>query len=277
MLLSDLAFTRISGLIRAHSGIHIPRDKASNLASRLRPFLRERGYRDFDDYFETTLKDPTEEALGHLIDRIATNYTYFFREKEHFDFLHHEGLPAAVERLQRVNSRDLRIWSAACSTGEEPYSIRMALGEFFDEDYEHWRAGVLATDISSTALAAASRARFSEQQLDRVPPSLRNKYFERVRDELRPCHFRAEQRKDVVFRRLNLHCAELPFRNRMHIVFCRNVLLYFDPPGKAFLEGRMFDLIEEDGFLVIGLTESLQTGDALFEHVSHGVFRRRRG
>ena len=276
--LSTLDFHRLSGLIRAHSGISISPDKAIILASRLRPLLREKGYRRFEDFVGDILQDPSEEQLGHLIDRVATNYTYFCREREHFDYLQHQALPEISERLHRERNTDLRIWSAACSTGAEAYSIRMVLGEFFGEHYDEWQAGVLATDISSTALSAAATAEYSIRAVSRLPLPLRTRYFERV-DNSSPeetFRFREEYKKDVILRRLNLHCAEVPFRQRMHVVFCRNVLMYFDSAGKAFLESRMYDLLEEDGLLVIGLTEALQSGDSLFEHVEHGVFRKKR-
>lgn len=275
-LLSTLAFTRISGLIRAHCGISISDDKSELLASRLRPLLREGGYSNFDDFYDAVLKDPSDEDLGHLVDVIATNYTYFFREQEHFDFLTSTALPELRRGLERYGQLDLRIWSAACSTGEEPYSIRMCLQQFFGDAYSEWQAGVLATDISTTALATATRATYSESQLKRVPHHLRTVYFGGASGPPGTFCFRQEHREDVVFRRLNLHAAELPFRKPMHIVFCRNVLLYFDQAGRGFLESRLYDLLADDGFLVIGLTEALQTGDQLFEHVAHGVFRRRR-
>ncbi len=274
--LNNLDFHRLSGLIRAHSGISIAPDKAIILASRLRPLLREKDYSSFEGFVADVLRNPSEELMGHIIDRVATNYTYFFREREHFEYLQHTALPELTARLQRERCTDLRIWSAACSTGAEAYSIRMVLGEFFGERYDEWRAGVLATDISSTALAAAAVAVYSPQAVSKLPATLRARYFEQLDVPDQRFRFREKFRSDVILRRLNLHCAEVPFRQRMHIVFCRNVLMYFDLAGKAFLESRMYDLLEEDGLLVIGLTETLQTEDALFEHVEHGVFRRRR-
>lgn len=274
--IANLDFHRLSGLIRAHSGISITPDKAIILASRLRPLLRAEGYTSFEAFVEEVLRDPSEDLLGHIIDRVATNYTYFFREHEHFQYLQHTALPEITERLKRTRSTDLRIWSAACSTGAEAYSIRMVLGEFFGESYEEWRAGVLATDISSTALAIASAAVYPSRALSKIPLALKSRYFEAVEGPEEQYRFRDEFRSDVVLRRLNLHCAEVPLRQQMHVVFCRNVLMYFDVAGKAFIETRMYELLENDGLLVIGLTESLQTGDELFEHVEHGVFRKRR-
>jgi chemotaxis protein methyltransferase CheR len=274
--LTNLDFHRLSGLIRAHSGISITPDKAIILASRLRPLLRAEGYSSFKGFVEEVLRNPSEDLMGHIIDRVATNYTYFFREREHFHYLQHTALPEITARLSRSRSTDLRIWSAACSTGAEAYSLRMVLGEFFGESYEDWRAGVLATDISSTALSIASAGVYPSQALSKVPHNLKNRYFEEIEGPEKRYRFRDDFRSDVVLRRLNLHCAEVPFRQRMHVVFCRNVLMYFDIAGKAFLESRIYDLLERDGLLVIGLTESLQTEDELFEHVEHGVFRKRR-
>lgn len=273
--MTDAEFDLISQIVYEHSGIALPRAKRSLLASRLQPVVRSLGLSDFTSYYERVLKRPSPDDLGHLIDRIATNYTYFYREQEHFRFLREVALPEACEQAYRRSNLDLRIWCAAASTGEEPYTLALELLEHFGEKYRHWRAGLLATDISTTALATAKQARYSAQQLERVPDLSKRKYFRQVDGET--FEVKPEVRREVVLRRLNLQRPSYPFRRQFQIVFCRNVMLYFDEPTRVKLERRLHGVIDDGGYLFISMTEGLATGEQLFEKLRSGVYRKRGG
>ncbi len=271
--MSDEEFDQISRIVYEHSGIALPRGKRSLLAARLQPLVRQLGYEDFKSYHDEVLGQPTADDLGRLIDRIATNYTYFYRENEHFRCLREEVLPAWTERLERRDDRDLRLWCAAASTGEEPYTIMLELLRYFGDRYAKWQAGLLATDISTTALATARRGRYSRQQLERVPPALERRYFKTVGPD--QFELTAEVRREVVFRRLNLQRTQYPFRRPFHAVFCRNVMLYFDEPTRARLEQRLHGVIADDGYLFTSMTEGLVTGGRWFDKLQSGVYRKR--
>jgi len=271
--MSDAEFDDISRIVYEHSGIALPRTKRTLLAARLQPLVRELGFSDFAAYHASVLRNPSADDLGRLIDRIATNYTYFYRENEHFRFMRDEILPVWTTRLRRRGELDLRIWCAAASTGEEPYTIVLELLRYFGDDYRHWKAGLLATDISSTALATARGARYSAQQLERVPDAIKARYFA----PSGPGQFEVTPavRREVVFRRLNLQRTTYPFRRQFHAVFCRNVMLYFDEATRARLEQRLHEVVADEGYLFTSMTEGLVTGRSYFDKVQSGVYRKR--
>ena len=157
--LSDAEFDKIRSLVYDRFGINLTDQKRNLVVGRLQKVLRTRGMSSFSQYVDFMANDPTGEALSELIDRISTNHTFFFREPEHFRFLEKVVLPEACPRLEAKGDRDLRIWSAGCSSGEEPYTISVVLREYFGRNYAQWRAGVLATDISSHVLRHAERGR----------------------------------------------------------------------------------------------------------------------
>jgi chemotaxis protein methyltransferase CheR len=251
----DAEFAALQQLIEERFGIHLADAKRALLVNRLQKRLRALGLRRFRDYYQRVRSDPGGDELQEMVDCIATNHTYFFREADHFDLLCARILPEVTARIERSGPRDLRVWCAGCATGEEAYTLMIVLLEFFGPAYRAWDAGLLATDLSARALAAAREGLYDEGQLARVPPLLRNKY-------LRPAakdrwHVHTSVRDEITFRRLNLMQASFPFRRRFHVIFCRNVMIYFRTEQRRQLVARFERFLEPGGYLVIGHAETL--------------------
>ncbi|MCK4691049.1 MAG: chemotaxis protein CheR, partial [Desulfuromonadales bacterium] len=161
MSISDNEFGQLRDLIQKRFGINLTDQKRSLLVGRLQKLMRRLNLGTFSQYYQYLTDDKTEAALGELVDLISTNHTYFNREKDHFDYFYETALPRIAAILQRENRKDLRIWCAGCSTGEEPYTLLMLMMEYFGNDYSSWNAGILATDISDRALTIARRGTYS--------------------------------------------------------------------------------------------------------------------
>ena len=271
--LTDAEFEAIRGLVYERFGINLTEQKRNLVVGRLQKVLRQRKLETFAEYVDLVAKDSSGEALSELIDRISTNHTFFFREPEHFRFLSERALPEICAGLEARRDRDLRIWSAGCSSGEEPYTIAIVLREHFGREYDKWRAGVLATDISSHVLRHAERAIFPAERLAKTPAEYRAKYF-RTLDEER-VEVVESIRREVTFRRLNFMSPAFPFKKKFHLIFCRNVMIYFDAPTRTELVRKFHEAIEPGGYLLIGHSESLGRDDTYFTYVQPAVYRKK--
>jgi chemotaxis protein methyltransferase CheR len=253
-------FGQIRELAYQRFGLDLKRGKEALVAARLGKKLRKLGFTTFAEYHRHVLADSTGEALIELIDALTTNHTSFLRERAHFEFL----ARAANEEFRDVAT--LRIWSAACSSGEEPYSIAMCLAEAL----AHSRARqfrILATDISTRVLATARRAVYPASRFDDVPEAWRRAHLLRGRGESQGFFkVKPELAQRVEFARLNL-IEPFPQRGLFHVIFCRNVMMYFDKPTQQDIVQRMSTCIERGGYLFVGHSESL-TG---IEHALHYV------
>lgn len=271
-------FDALATIIRARLGIALAWEKASFVVGRLETYLLGKGIRSFQEYAEALESDSTGLLLGELADRISTNYTYFNREREHFDFFRNRALPEIVERAKAERDPYVRVWCAASSTGEEPYMLAMLLHDFFGQDYRRWDVGVLATDISDSALKTATRGQYDEEQIAALPPAFRARYFlplPGARFEVRP-----EIRKDVLFRRLNLMSSAFRFKRLFDVIFCRNVMIYFDEVTRADLVRRLCTVLRPGGYLIVGhaepLTQLERSGPGIpLQTVQTSVHRRR--
>ncbi len=273
LALTDDEFNAIRRLVHSRFGIHLADQKRTLVVGRLQKALRERKCATFADYLAFVERDASGEALSDLINRISTNHTFFFREPEHFSFLTGTILPELIQRPDVQIGRDLRIWSAGCSSGEEPYSIAITLQEYLGADYPQWKAGVLATDISSDVLRLAARGIFPTERLAKMPDALRSRYFRRTDAD----HMEVVEsiRKEITFRRLNFMSPAFPFRRPFHVIFCRNVMIYFDAPTRQELTQKFHRVLEPGGYLLIGHSESLGRDDTHFEYVKPAVYRRK--
>lgn len=225
------------------------------MAGRLQPLLAKSGCAGFGPFMALLREDTSGLWLSELANRITTNHTSFFRETPHFDFLAREALPALERQKRGEGSNDLRVWCAASATGEEAYSLVISLMRHFGAGYARWRAGVLATDISDAALAqarvgiyppAALRS-LSAEQRSWFSPLPGGDYL--VSDAVR---------REVTFRRFNMIAPAYPFREPFDIVFCRNVMIYFDEPVREALVARLHQWIKPGGFLFVGHSETLR-------------------
>ncbi|PKK88310.1 MAG: chemotaxis protein CheR [Candidatus Wallbacteria bacterium HGW-Wallbacteria-1] len=271
--LSDTIFRKISDLIYSNFGINLTDHKRALVKGRLLKLVRDGGFRGYDDYLEHVLSDPTGAALSRMLDRLTTNYTFFMREKEHFDFFVNIALTWAAALQENRKDRDIRIWSAGCSSGEEPYTLAMLMLDHFGSSSNSWDLGVLATDISANVLKTAAEALYPAEAARDVPESLKRKYFRKAGNEM--VEISESIRRLVLFRRFNLMRETFPFKGRFHIIFCRNVMIYFDAPTKQRIIQKFHDFLEPGGYLFVGHSESLDRATCPLQYIKPAVYRRK--
>ncbi len=268
--ITDKEFEQLAGFIKENYGIHLKQEKKTLLTGRLQNVLLMKGFRDFAEYYEYVISDKTGEALSTLVNKISTNHTFFMREVDHFYYFRDQVLPYLAET---VKDRDLRIWSAGCSSGEEPYTLAMLMDEYFGKEKSKWDSKVLATDISSKVLEEAAKGIYQNEEISTLPINLRLAYFKQqdsdnsvIIDKIR---------NEVIFRRFNLMEAVFPFKRKFHVIFCRNVMIYFDHMTKKELVGKFYDHLEPGGFLFIGHSESISREDTKLSYVMPAIYRKR--
>lgn len=277
-LLSADEFLRLGALVERRFGLKLGPAKKILVENRLRQLLRDKGYGSFQAYWQSELADPSDATLGELADRMTTNFTYFYREPEHFVLLEKEVLPAIVGRIEEEtragrSERDLRVWCAAASTGEEPYTLAILLREWFGKDYARWKAGLLATDISDRALERAREGVYAREALEKLPQRWR-RWFAPVAGEAGDAvRVDPAVAADITFRRFNLMNTSFPFRRPFHVIFCRNALIYFGDAERQGLYRRFHDALVPGGYLFIGHSETFGREGAL-AYVHPAVYRR---
>jgi chemotaxis protein methyltransferase CheR len=266
-------FDRLRTLIYDESGINLGSDKKTMMEIRIKRRLRNLNISSFEEYCERIFSPQGKEAeLVHLIDVITTNKTDFFREAGHFDYLVSKALPDLAAR--RGSARKSLVWSAGCSTGEEPYTLAMVLSEY-SQECPGFRFSVLATDISTSVLAKAALGIFKSELAGPVPPALRRKYFMRSRDpESDLVRVVPEVRALVEFRRLNFMDGDFGLAELPEIIFCRNVIIYFDRPTQVRLLKKLTSRLAPGGYFFAGHSESLQGMDLPLVPVGTSVYRK---
>ncbi|MCP4348541.1 MAG: protein-glutamate O-methyltransferase CheR [Desulfobacterales bacterium] len=270
--LSESAYRRIRNYVYEHSGIDLTEQKKTLIVGRLQKLLRARGFKTFEQYCAYLEADKTGQEYEELINRIATNHTYFYRENIHFDFFIAKVLPEATRELKKNNSNDLRFWCAGCSSGEEPYMMVMLMMEYFGNEYFMWNAGVLATDISTKALSEAIKGVYPDERLNQMPSVFKHKYFQKIGNNAWAVNDRVK--KEVTFRRFNLMSSSFPFKKQFHAIFCRNVMIYFDQETRNRLIQKFYDITKPEGYLFVGHSESLGRGRSPYRYVMPAVYQK---
>lgn len=254
--LSDRDFNFLCRLVYEQSRIHLNRDKKVLVASRLIKRLRQLQLPNYHAYCQLLRTPAGEEELHPLIDRISTNHTQFFREMKHFDFLREVVLPRWRATMNAEREK-FHVWSAACSSGDEPYSLAIFLAEHLaPAESNVWQ--IEASDISTRVLDIASQGIYGADRLTGVKPEWLRRYFQKgVRN--REGHFRVkdELRRQVRFHHLNLLEAHYPFTSPFRVIFCRNVMIYFDRPTQETLVQHLAEQLLPGGYLMVGHSESL--------------------
>ncbi|PHY18832.1 protein-glutamate O-methyltransferase CheR [Caulobacter sp. BP25] len=269
--LSARNFARLSAFIHAYSGIKMPATKQTMLEGRLRRRMRTYGHTNLNDYCEFLFEGGgLEDETVHLIDVVTTNKTEFFREPSHFDFLETKGLPTLAERRRKP----IKIWSAAASIGAEAYTLAMVLEDFVSDrsglDY-----AILATDICTDVLAKGLAGRYPESMIEPVSMARRRQYLMQSRDRAAgEVRIRPQLRSKVSFGRLNLMDGAYPVDRDMDIIFCRNILIYFDKPTQAKVLTRLCDHLVPGGYLFLGHSESIVGLDLPVRQVANTVFQK---
>lgn len=258
--LTDHDFTRLSAFIHSECGIRLPAQKKMMLEARLRKRLRALEIESFGKYcnFLFTPEGLKEEKL-HMIDVVTTNKTDFFREPGHFEYLVRQAIPELF-RLRGAGTRqELSLWSAGCSTGEEPYTLAMVLNEYA-ESLSAFRFSILATDISTRVLDRALRAVYKKESAALIPAALKKKYLMRSKDQERALvRIVPELRSRIEFRRLNFIEDDLDIDGPFDIIFCRNVIIYFDKTTQQKVLQTLCRHLRPGGYLFMGHSETLSS------------------
>lgn len=267
--LKDAEFRSASDFIYSRFGIRLGEQKRTLLAGRLSKRVRELGLGSFAEYFSLVNRDGSGGELTELLNLITTNHTFFFRERDHFDFLSGVALP---ELCADPGLREIRIWSAGCATGEEAYSAAMTAADFLDRRGGGRAAAVLATDISLAALGGAREGVYGEARLRELPRPYLSAYFERRG----PDEYAVAKRiRDMVlFKRLNLMAERFPFKGSFDVVFCRNVMIYFDEASRTRLVRSLYEVTRPGGYLFVGHSESLPKADCPFDYLRPAIYRK---
>jgi len=267
--LSVQAYRTIVDLVYEHSRINLGQDKQTLLSNRLGKRLRHLGIPSYDAYCALLKSPGTQEEIEHLVDLISTNHTRFYREPDHFTYLTEKILPGLIPRLHAERS-PLRIWSAASSSGEEPYTLAIVLSEYLRAHPSlDWK--IEASDISRSIIAKAERAIYRMDAVDPVPPELLRRYFQKgVGEHDGHCRVRPELREKVRYARVNLFQPDYPISLKQHVIFCRNVMIYFDIPSRETAVKRLCQHLVPGGYLIVGHSESLMG-------VRHGLISIKQG
>ena len=267
--MTDQEFRQLAEFIHCRTGIHLKEEKQALLSGRLQNTLQERKISSFSEYFNFLKRDPNGQELTDLVDKITTNHTFFMRETGHFTFFQREVLPGIVRGGKQ---RDLRIWSAGCSSGEEPYTLSMLIDDYFGGNKNGWNTQLLATDICNTVLDKARSGEYAAEALKDIPEHWKKNYFRQVG----PNHFGVTDkvRNEVLFRRLNLMDESFPFTRKFHAIFCRNVMIYFDENTREKLIRKFYEHTEPGGYLFIGHSEALSRERTAYRYIMPAVYRK---
>lgn len=249
MVISDADFHRMVNFIKSNYGIDLSQ-KRQLITGRLSPSIRKLGYANFSDFVTHLMEKKNNDEITMILNKLTTNYTFFMREKEHLDLFCQRIVPDLVRRHQR--DKVLSIWSAGCSSGEEPYNISMLLFDYLGTQAKQWDTRILATDISAQALSAAKKGTY--ELPDTIPSDWKRKYF--TKDPSGSYTVSKAVRDNVIFQTFNL-MDPINFRRKFDVIFCRNVMIYFDQPTKDALVQRFYNATVPGGYLLISYSENL--------------------
>ena len=249
MTISDNDFRRLVNFVQSTYGIDLTQ-KRQLITGRLSVTIKQLGYTNFSDFVEHLLKTRDEKEITLLLNKLTTNYTFFMREQDHLDYFRDKIIPDIVRRHEKDKS--LAIWSAGCSTGEEPYNISMYLFDYLGSQASQWDTRILATDISAQALATARQGIY--ELPDTIPAEWRRKYFIDQKDGRHAVV--PALKNNVIFQSFNL-MDPIRFRRKFDVIFCRNVMIYFDQPTKDALVNRFHEATNPGGYLLISYSENL--------------------
>lgn len=242
--------------------------KRTLIEGRLSNYVIGLGFNNYMDYYRYAINGDSEDEMATLINKLTTNHTYFLRENDHFEFYRDTVLPWVDKTLK---SRDLRVWSAGCSSGQEPYTLSMITLNYLGAEAPNWDSTILASDISGRALLAAKEGIYSRENLSDVPRDWLRKYF--IALDKDRYSVSETLKKNVAFRTFNL-LSPFPFKKPFQAIFCRNVMIYFDLPTKNEVINKFYDALLPGGYLFIGLSESLSGCKHKFKFVKPSIYQK---
>ena len=266
--ITDTEFIRIRDFIKQNYGINLGDEKKSLIYSRLRATLVKGGFESFTEYFDFLMKDKSGESIVNFVDKVTTNHTFFMREADHFDYFKEVVLPYIEEKY--TSTKDIALWCAASSSGEEPTTLQMILQDYFEG--KGWNTEMLATDISTNVLDKAVHSVYSNERVATLPEAWRRKYFKKFDDN----HFIVTDniRKQITYRKFNLMEPKYSFRKKMQVIFCRNVMIYFDNETREQVVNKLYEATDNGGYLFIGHSESLTHTGTEYKYVKPAIYRK---
>lgn len=268
--LTDKEYELFRAFVYEKCGINLGAQKQQLVRARLGKKMRSGAFRTYREYYDFVKGDPTGAELADLIDAISTNTTHLFRERQHFDFVAKIVKGWAADREWRARNAELRCWSAGCSSGEEPYSLAMTLDDALSPAQVPFR--ILATDISTKVLERAQSGVYESHRLGTTPETFRQRYFVSNDRGRTVMQVHPSLRARITFRRFNLMEERFPFRQGFHLIFCRNVMIYFDRPTQEGLVGRFAAHLRPGGYLLIGHSESLNAVQHSLQYVQPTIY-----
>ncbi len=272
MKMTDEEFGRIFLFLKSRYGIDMTRKKEI-VEGRLENYVVQNGFRTYTDYMNAVETDITGNLEKKLVSMLTTNHTFFMREFEHFDYMRNTVLPYL--KAKESGRKDLCIWSVASSTEEEPYMHHMLLADFFGLEHGAWDTKILATDISTDVLKQATLGVYTGEQIETLPAVWKRRFLRQLPGK--DAYAVTQEIKDeVLFRQFNL-MEPFPFKRKMHVIFLRNVMIYFDRETKRKLIQKVYNVMEPGGYLFIGRTETLDRDAAPFQMIQPSIFRKQEG
>jgi chemotaxis protein methyltransferase CheR len=269
--ITEAEFNQLSQLVYQHAGIHLPPQKKELVRSRLTKFLRNRKLANFHEYYQLVLQDTTGLELINLLDAISTNMTAFWREPKHFEFMGQELLPTLKQKCKRTPQ--WRFWSAGCSSGEEPYTMAMVLlNAISDKDLSGVK--IFASDINTQVLNQAQRGIYPVSRVEPLTQEWRRRFFQKGVNQFEGyVRVKPEVKQLVNFFRLNL-MEPFPFKENFDVIFCRNVMIYFEKGTQTELVRKFHQFLKPGGYLFIGHSESLCNISHQFAYVKPTIYRK---
>ncbi len=264
--ITDDEFKKLVAFVYQKYGINLIK-KRQLVEGRLSHTIKDRGLSSFKQYMELLVNDQSGEEINTFLNKITTNHSYFARETEHFDFLLRQALPY----LEKTRSRELRIWSAGCSAGQEAYNIAMTMDQYFGSRKNQWDTRILATDISMNVLNKGKAAIYPEDNIKDLPPQWKSQYFNRLPDG--SYQVNEKIRQEVIFKLFNL-MDPFVYKKPFDIIFCRNVMIYFDQETSNKLVDKFYQATAEGGYLLIGHSEVLDKEVTKYRYLRPAIYQR---
>lgn len=269
--ITEEEFQRLVKYMYDNFGINLSAKKVL-VQGRLGNMLYERGFKSYNEYLDAVKADETGAEVTTILNKLTTNHTFFMREPEHYTFMKETVLPY----MTKVNEKDhvLRIWSAACSSGEECYTAAMLIDQYFGAEKAKWDTRILATDISQNVIAKAKKGIYTEDGMKGLSNEWKSRYFNYLGDgKYEICQ---GIKDEVIFKTFNL-MDPMPEKYKIKpfdLIFCRNVMIYFDNPTKQALINRFYDVVKPGGYFFIGHAESVNRNETQFEYIKPAIYRK---
>lgn len=269
MKITDAEFTRLVDYMYKKFGINL-KQKRVLIEGRLSLMLTQRGYKDYNSYINDVIKDTTGQEVSLIVSKLTTNFTYFLREEGHYDFMVKNILPAWKTNPP---ASELKIWSAASSSGEEPYSIAMVVSNYFGFSMPV-RVSIQASDISDHVLKQAKAGVYNKERTSKLPKGWVSRFFKKNKEDEYEVNDAIKSMVNYRYFNLNDVAQQWPAR-QYDILFCRNVMIYFDQPTKQALCKRLFDALKPGGYLFIGMSETLVNLQTDFTYIQPSIYQRK--